>query len=1668
MARRKLNTPFLLIVLGVIAAGVVVIGGLLFLKTRNDPTRYVKRGDMYMEKGEYKDAHGAYMRAIGKDPFNPKYYDLSIDALEKIVPDTQQDANDRYSTLIALYLEKGRTAKGIDPIDPLREAMVLNRATLEGVELMPGAGGTAVFERISNEFGDYADLPDDDADQAWLLNHVLESKWRFGGAMSDTDWDTAREELEAMVELDPGNAYNQYAVLRPMLDRAIDDLNAGKTASGQRQMKAFNRRLEQAKEAAGEAPEFDFLVFERDFYDWNRGRSDTRPDVERLKGIEAATLEIQERRRISEMMARLIRLGQAQHVGSMDRYGPQIRAELLNLRHRLAGELYERDPEDVRNVFLYVTSPNADDAAVRELVMGLLESEMSTVGINSRLRAQSQLRAARILFDRANASLSQARLDLVRFRESGVDNPTKDAELQAALDDGLDSLKAGYEMMVSVIDDSGDTNESLRLMAKFDLDYATDDWDGALQAVNQFLAAGGNLDSQRLLKAADVSMRAGDMGSANRFADRLIEIRPDLATDPAFAIIRARLAMGTGDYDRAGGIANAVIQVSKQVNTEESNKFAREAEGILETLKAVRSGRSLEDDPLNPIMAEVSRAKAEGDYERQKSILLEGLSMMRSERPQTDDEKAQNRQNIIRLLSALATLEISDVNGDPDSAQAYASQILEVDAENRLGKLVNQVAGMGPVETMASLAATMYPNDQADQREQFWMLVNNELLRMNRRLDQHNSDPGALTALELEELNTNLPLVEQAVEELEAEILSNPDRSVRARRYQVELLAREGKFDEARKVLSEIRELDGDNWRMVYMDARLHIMNDDPQSAIELLARSIEDGIANAKIYQLYGRELMRVGQNSEGLEALSIAHRDAPNDAMVALDLALALVRAGDARSALQVFRRSAGPGRGSQRYLDEWLALEEKVGQPRVALEERDRVWQLNPSNWGNGVAYATLLVDAPVRWDEYLDSKTGKPVYRELEWDRLPKQKRDAVIAEIRSSRADKSREIFEELIARPNVAPSVFVAYANSLESRGDRDSGIEVLTRAVQSEDATIGDAERAVIAVDIGRRYLEAADTDKADEWFEVARSIQPQDNPVAEKSLIMLYQERQDAERLAASLRSLLALTIDNPGAIDRSANLRLLIRALLDSGDTDEAENIFNEEFAGSDLLIDQLLAGTVYIAKARKAQINEEIEDAKTFLKTAEDQFVLAGEQAPGLLEPVLQRAIIHDLLYQWTDDPVELEAAIEFARAGNAKSKASWVAQELLVTLLMQAEQYDNAIGSLEGYLESQPDSDQARGLMLRIFQSRGNLDRAVEIAQEAVERNPYDIAWNARLGRMRADQGRYSDAAASFKRLFDMTNDTGLARVFVEMKLLRDPPDVDGVLAFARQQRNMFRSDPFMLGAYAATLAYAGQVDTALRVFEDSYKQLRNQNASEVEMQQFLTWLPRIATEIHEEEVALDKAEELIDDMSNGNPGTGARLVLAQAWLEKGPDAYPKVIEQLSTVAKGSNLEDIDLAPLVALGSLLYQTGECEQAVEIFTQALAKKPDDPSLLNNCAFVRANCNGDLDLARRESRQAVDLDPFNASFLDTLGFIQMRSGSYEEADRTLRKSVRRRKTTSNLMHLAELLVEQGDTEGASTLLREAGDLKPTATEQKTINDLIKRIAAVQEGEG
>ena len=1663
---RRLNTPFLLVVLGVTAAGVVIIGGLLYLKTRNDPMRYVRKGDTYMQQGDYRDASAAYMRAIGKDQYEPSFYDLSIDALTKVVPQTQQEANDRFNTHMALLMEKARILPDDQAFDPIQKVLSMNRSLLEGIEVVPGSGAMGAFERIANDFDGLESLPADDAEQAWILNHLLEGDWRFATSLSEVEWENALVELEEMVALDPDNSYNQYALLRGMLDRVFEDIDNNRRSSAQRELSKYQKRFSEARQQLPDSVELDWLEFELAFHLYTSGQAEEAPAIEDLDVLFEKLKEIDDRRILSEFIALSAKLSQIRHVGSMDNFGKEERMALLELRHKLAALMYERDPEDVRNIFLYLTIPDTDPDETAQLARGILDGEMPPVGVNSRLREQSLLRASRLLFDQSYANHTIAKAEYNSALSGGEASEEEIAELKNNIDVQLADLEKSYEVMDGVLSDGAVENKAVRLMAKMDMAYAKGEWDKALQAVNQYLALGNAFDASRLLTAADVSMRAGDFGSATRFADQLMTQRPDLVTNGEFSLIRARLAASSTDFPRAISLANQVIAM-ESIDDPASQVYAKEAKALLKNLASMRSGVKVTDDPLYKIMSDLQRAKAEDDVDQQRSILLQGIAGFENAQLGGDLDEETRTLNTLRLLGTLALLETTHLEGDADKAQEYAGRLLAIDPENQTGKLIREVAGQDAIKTLGILAQMTYPEDPIQEREQYWILLRNKEKELNANLEQYAKDPGSFTAAAVEKMNEDLVLLSAEAARIESEVVNSGEMSARAHRYQILQSLENRDVDLASKSLAALLEIGGETWRTSLIEAQIRSISNDFEGCLEVLEEAIEAGRSNASLYRAYGRQLLRAGRLSEGLEALSVAHRDAPNNPGIAIDLANALIRMGDSGTALQVMRRSSASGRSSAPYIKLWLNLETVIGEPMVALKERGRIWNLNPLNWENGSEYATLLIEAPVRWTEIRDKQTGQPSFREAEWERLPKSEKQGYIDEVRELRKRSSTRVFKELTSRPNTSPAVFASFADSLESRGDREGAIQVLVDAIESDNSILADGEKAVLAVDLGRRYLDAVKREDAEKWFALAREIQPADNRVADKALVILWRNQNNAVRMVEVLEDLLNKTPKESRNLDRKATARLLVRALLDSAKLEEANEVFDSEFSNSDEISDRLLAGTISISNARQSRINGDMTAAKSQLLAGEELFKAISIDEPGLLEPVLQQALIHDLLYQWTDKAEELDIAIELAREANLKAKSSWVAQELLVTLLLQADEYDSAIGSLEGFLQAMPDSNAARQLLLNIYDSRGMDERAVEVAQQAIERNPFDIGWNVRLGRIRAEQGRYSDASEAFGRLYEMTKDIGLARAFIEMKLLRDPPDINGVMGFARTNRAMFKTDPFLLGAYAATLAYGGQPEQAMNEFEKTYSNLRNAGADETAMQQLMGWLPRIVGKINDDENVPLRTEEIIDDLSNGDPSMASRMILAQLWVGEGDEGTSKAIEHLRVISDSVLNNDDSVAPLATLGALLYRVGDCEAAITAVTRAMELKPNDPPLLNNYAFIETKCGGDYEQAHLMIMKAIDLDPFNAQYLDTLGYVEMMRGNNDAADRWLRKSVNRNKSASNLMHLAELMIKQGDYSGAETLLIEAGDLEPSSEQQENINKLVKQIAAGAEGE-
>lgn len=84
----------------------------------------------------------------------------------------------------------------------------------------------------------------------------------------------------------------------------------------------------------------------------------------------------------------------------------------------------------------------------------------------------------------------------------------------------------------------------------------------------------------------------------------------------------------------------------------------------------------------------------------------------------------------------------------------------------------------------------------------------------------------------------------------------------------------------------------------------------------------------------------------------------------------------------------------------------------------------------------------------------------------------------------------------------------------------------------------------------------------------------------------------------------------------------------------------------------------------------------------------------------------------------------------------------------------------------------------------------------------------------------------------------------------------------------------------------------------------------------------------------------------------------------------------------------------------ALGDAYYKLGQNKKAFKIYSEVLKLKSDYAPTLNNYAYFLSQTGGSLRRAYKMSKKAVDLDPDNATYLDTFGWILHLQGKDTEA--------------------------------------------------------------------
>lgn len=149
----------------------------------------------------------------------------------------------------------------------------------------------------------------------------------------------------------------------------------------------------------------------------------------------------------------------------------------------------------------------------------------------------------------------------------------------------------------------------------------------------------------------------------------------------------------------------------------------------------------------------------------------------------------------------------------------------------------------------------------------------------------------------------------------------------------------------------------------------------------------------------------------------------------------------------------------------------------------------------------------------------------------------------------------------------------------------------------------------------------------------------------------------------------------------------------------------------------------------------------------------------------------------------------------------------------------------------------------------------------------------------------------------------------------------------------------------------------------------------------------------------------------------------------------------------------------------ALADLYNDSGRDRDAERTIRQFLTVEPDNADALNYLGYLLADKGRELDEAIKLVQRALDVDPNNPSYLDSLGWAYFRRGDFEQAEKYLAPAAERLDRNAVIQdHFGDVLAARGRVQDAIAAWTKAlagdGEDIDRAVVQKKINDAKTKV--------
>lgn len=345
--------------------------------------------------------------------------------------------------------------------------------------------------------------------------------------------------------------------------------------------------------------------------------------------------------------------------------------------------------------------------------------------------------------------------------------------------------------------------------------------------------------------------------------------------------------------------------------------------------------------------------------------------------------------------------------------------------------------------------------------------------------------------------------------------------------------------------------------------------------------------------------------------------------------------------------------------------------------------------------------------------------------------------------------------------------------------------------------------------------------------------------------------------------------------------------------------------------------------------------------------------------------------------------------------------------------------------LESMLRLDSDNVAAMQILGQMYVEQNRFERAIEILEQAYSIEPQNEETIITLSDLYIRENRWDEAAALLDRIIRnpgvepftkveltqymlgrFSRDTNNEQLHDAARdllyaLLEEEPEFGYAHALASEYYNLIQDDENLLIALAKTNEFLPENEPAWR-----------------QRLQLLLIDERYNEVI---EVGAEADQHIPDD---------AFVLFFVGNAHMLNDEYEKASEVLSRAASSPASREFRSAIYGTLGDVFSNLENWDEADENYEQALRLNPDNDIVLNNFAYFLSIREIMLDEALEMSERAVEAEPDNAAYLDTLGWVHFKLGNYEIAREYIQASIDTGSASAVVLeHMGDVYEKLGD---------------------------------------